>query len=82
MRSSGSSRWKKVIAEGDRTEVNEDQSFWKITEENEDQNLANKVVPSVLDPDPDQWICRYLGKLKWSTEIRKKDTIRFRKVCL
>ncbi len=33
MRSSGSSRWKKVRAEeGEGTEVNEDQSFWKTTD--------------------------------------------------
>jgi hypothetical protein len=32
MRSSGSSRWKKVRAEGGRTEVNEGQSRWKTTD--------------------------------------------------
>ncbi len=33
MKSSGSSRWKKVRAEeGEGTKVNEDQNFWKTTD--------------------------------------------------
>ncbi len=44
MRSSGSSRWKKVRAgEGVRTEVNEDQSLWKTTDVKDEEFWFFKV---------------------------------------
>ena len=43
MRSSGSSRWKKVRAEGGRTEMNEDQSFWKTTDVKDEEFWFLKV---------------------------------------
>ncbi len=44
MRSSGSSRWKKVRAEeGEGTEVNEDQSLWKTTNVKDEEFWFLKV---------------------------------------
>ncbi len=44
MRSSGSSRWKKVRAEqGKGTEVNEDQSLWKTTDVKDEEFWFLKV---------------------------------------
>jgi hypothetical protein len=70
MKSSGSSRWKKVRAEeGEGTKVNEDQNFWKTTDVKDEDfwfleveewgsEPVKHVLPNFLGPYPDQWICR------------------------
>jgi hypothetical protein len=58
MRSSGSSRWKKVRAEqGKGTEVNEDQSLWKTTDVKDEEFWFLKVEEgkSWGGKDWDEW---------------------------